>query len=161
MPDLMVTRALPNPPGKDHAPGRMPTNEKLNEEWIEFRNATDRRLSIMGCSLAHNTFSAQCVKEREEHLLTFSGFEIGPGHVVRVHTGTGTDYVDTIGTLVHLYAGRSNFVWNNRCGDTAVLRAANNSLIDWASYKGGVGNGVILKRVPGTNTLTETGAVAA
>jgi Lamin Tail Domain len=159
MPELTVTRALPNPPGKDHAAGRMPTNDKLNEEWVEFRNGTDRRLLLDGCSILHYTFNASCVKQDEDRLMTLGG-TLGPGAVARVHSGTGTDYVEG-GNVLHLYAGRTNYVWNNHCGDTIVLRAKDGNLIDWASYKGGVGNGVILKRVPGTNTLTVTGAIAA
>jgi len=132
----------------------------LNEEWVEFCNGTDRTLSINGCSIAHYTFTQECVKEGEQSLATFSAITLARGSSVRVHSGSGVAYVEA-GRLVHVYAGRDNFVWNNKCGDTLVLRAADGALIDWAYYKGGVANGVILKRVPGTNTLTVTGSVAA
>jgi hypothetical protein len=137
----------------------MPTNEKLNEEFVEFVNAADKRLALKGSSIGHYTFTQQCVKEGEDRLMTFSGGEIGPSHVVRVHTGAGADYVEGT-TILHVFLGRTNFVWNNKCGDTVVLRAPNGDVVDWASYDGGVRNGAILKRVPNSNKLTESGALA-
>jgi hypothetical protein len=60
---------------------------------------------------------------------------------MRVHTGTGTAFVE--GTVIHAFLNRGNFLWNNRCGDTAVLRAGD-QLVDWAFYSPGPAEGVVL-----------------
>ena len=78
--------------------------------------------------------------------MTFTN-ALEPGHSIRVHTGSGQ--VRSDGALWHLYAGRGNFIWNNACGDTAVLRAADGGgVIDWASYDPRPGEGAVVERLP-------------
>src|SRR3990170_1123050 len=67
MPDLPVTRALPNPVGKDLL-GGWATNEQLNGEWVEFHNVSQRLLSLEGVAILHYTFSRNCEKTGEERL---------------------------------------------------------------------------------------------
>ena len=150
---LLVTRVLPNPAGKDRQPPFGPTNEQLNNEWLEFTNVGNGPLSLVGVVLFHYTFTAACQNTGEERLMGFQG-ALEARHSVRVHTGPGVDWVD--GTLHHLYANRANFAWNNACSDTAVLRNGQGSLIDWAAYDRHPPEGVILDRVPGTNRLAVT-----
>lgn len=149
MTQLTVTRALPNPLGKDRTPSHQVTNQQLNGEWVEFANTSGGRLNLDGLALDHYTFNHACTKTGEDRATTFTGL-LENGQSMRVHTGTGTTYVE--GAIIHVFLNRSNFIWNNQCGDTAALRAGNN-LVDWASYAARPAEGAILQRVPGTNTL--------
>jgi hypothetical protein len=153
MPDLLITRSLPNPVGKDRTPANRVTNAQLNNEWIEFRNDTANRLNIEEVTLHHTTFNDRCERTGERLLMQFRGV-LAVGQSLRIHTGTGTAWDE--GTIRHLYADRTNFVWNNVCGDTAVLRLANGDRHDWASYDGNPPEGVVLERVPNTNRLAVT-----
>jgi hypothetical protein len=150
---LVVTRALPNPAGKDRRPPFAPINDQLNNEWLEFGNLGDRPVSLENVGLFHYTFAVGCLKTGEDRLMTFQN-SLQPRHSVRVHTGSGPEWVE--GTIHHVYAGRGNFAWNNACSDTAVLRNAQGSLIDWAAYDRNPPEGVILDRIPGTNRLAVT-----
>jgi hypothetical protein len=150
MPELLLTRVLPNPPGKDRTFGR-PSNDQLNAERIEFKNTTERSLSLEAVSIFHFTFDRSCVKTGEDRLTTFRG-TLNPGWTIRLHTGSGTAWDE--GHLTHLYIGRANYAWNNVCGDTAALRNSHGSLVDWAAYGANPPEGVILNRVPGTNKFS-------
>lgn len=154
--DLTITRAVPNPTGKDRTPANQVTNHQLNSEWMEFANTGQRDLPMEGVSLSDYTFDNGCRKTGEAIVMSFSG-SLRSGQSVRVHTGTGAPSDE--GTIRHLYAGRSNFVWNNRCGDTAVLRNNRNEVVDYAAYDPNPPEGVILNRLPGTHKLS--GASAA
>lgn len=150
MPDLLIARALPNPAGKDRTPANQVTNAQLNNEWLEFRNETAKRLDIEDVTLHHTTFNNRCEPTGENLLMRFTGV-LGVGQSLRIHTGAGTSWDE--GTTRHLYAGRTNYVWNNVCGDTAVLRLANGNRHDWASYSRNPPEGVVLERVANTNQL--------
>ena len=147
---LLVTRVLPNPPGKDRRPPLAPSNDKLVMEWAEFQNVGRDVVDLQGCSLLHTTFNQSCSRTGEDELMTFTG-TLQPGHSVRVHTGSGTAWTE--GTIRHLYAGRANFAWNNACGDVAVLKNAEKSLVDWAQYDRNPPEGTVLNRIHGTNKL--------
>ena len=146
---LYVWKAHPNPVGRDHPRNQPPTNEKLNEEWIEFLNNQTYAVPLQEFTLHDYTFDGRCVKTGERQLQTYTG-TLQPGHSVRVHTGTGQTY--NTGTVWHLFLNWENFVWNNACGDYVVLRR-NTNLDDWASYEPNPPDGVVLERVPGTNLL--------
>lgn len=150
MPDLYVTRALPNPPGKDRTPANRATNEQLNAEWVEFQNTTDRTLSLDGVSLTHMTFDNRCNPHHEDHLTAFTG-SLQAGRSIRIHTGSGTGWWE--GDIFHFYLGRENFVWNNVCGDRVQLRNQQGQSLDWAAYAPNSADGKVLLRVAGTNIL--------
>jgi alpha-ketoglutarate-dependent taurine dioxygenase len=150
MPDLYITKATPNPAGKDRTPLHQVSNAQLNGEWLEFKNASQKNLSLDGVHLDHNTFDAYCRKTGEAVLVTFKG-PLATGKSFCVHTGSGQEYWE--GDVYHVYANHGNFVWNNRCGDTAYLRTATNGLIDWANYDPNPGEGAVLLRVPNANKL--------
>jgi hypothetical protein len=153
MPDLTVTKALPNPIGKDSSHGRPVSNQQLNGEWVEFKstNSEGKNLTMDGVSISHTTFTHSCQRTGEERLMTFNG-ALAAGYSVRVHTGNGEPYDE--GTVRHLFANRGNYVWNNGCGDTAILRAQSGGEIDSASYAPHPSEGVVLVRIPGTHTLS-------
>jgi Lamin Tail Domain len=149
MSDLSVTRALPNPIGRDRSPSNQSLSEQLTNEWIEFANASTKRLSLEQVVLAHFTFDRSCSKIGEETVTGFSGV-LEVGQSMRVHTGAGKNSVEE--SIIHVFLSRGNFIWNNDCGDTVVLRVGNN-LLDSASYERKPREGAILERVPGTNVL--------
>lgn len=150
MPDLYITRATPNPAGKDRTPAHQVTNTQLNGEWLEFKNTTDRTLSLDDVHMDHNTYNGYCQKTGEGTIVRFKG-SLGSGKSIRVHTGSGQGHWE--GDLYHFYAGHANFVWNNRCGDTAYLRTGGNGLVDSASYDPNPAEGAVLQRQPYSNKL--------
>lgn len=150
MPDLYVTAAHPNPLGKDKPSRSAPTNDQLNEEWVEFNNPTEKTRDIAGVSLSHYTYDKYCKKTGEVSLPSFIG-TLDPLHLIRIHSGSGEN--QTIGQRHHLYLGYLNFIWNNSCGDTVVIRGANGRLIDWAEYEPGPDDGRTLYRAPYTNQI--------
>ena len=150
MADLYITRATPNPAGKERTPAHQVTSAQLNREWIEFQNTTQKNLSLDDVHLDHNTFDGYCRKTGEATFVTFKG-SLASGKSIRVHTGSGEGRWE--GDLYHFYAGHGNFVWNNACGDTAYLRTGTNGMIDWASYAPNPGEGALLRRIQNTNKL--------
>jgi len=106
--------------------------------------------SVEGVQLFHFTFNQNCQHTGEDRFTPFTG-GLSASHSIRVHTGSGQVWQE--GTVWHIYLQRSNYVWNNRCGDTAVLRDSTGGLIDWASYLPGPEEGRVLQRISGTNTL--------
>jgi hypothetical protein len=150
MPDLLITRALPNPAGKDRTPAHLVTNDQLNGEWIEFANMADHDLVIDGVRISDYTFNNYCHTTGERQLTTFTG-SMPCGSSIRLHTGYGEPWNE--GVIRHLYLNHDNFVWNNRCGDTATLRVQSPGEIDHATYDPHPPEGAILKRVPGTHRL--------
>ena len=146
---LYVWKAHPNPIGRDHPWNQPPTNEKLNEEWVEFVNNAAQPIDLTGFTLHDYTFHAQCVKSGERELQSYTG-TLASGYSIRVHTGSGQIY--NAGSIWHFFLNRDNFVWNNACGDYVVLRQ-NTNLHDWARYEPNPPDGVILTRVAGTNLL--------
>jgi hypothetical protein len=153
MGSLVIVRALPNPVGRDRTPTNSVTNSQLNEEWVEFSNTAIGPVSLDGVRIAHYTFDSRCTKSGESDLMSFQG-SLGSNFSIRLHTGAGTPWNDR--TVRHLFLGHGNYVWNNRCGDTAVLRTRTDEVIDWASYKPTPPEGNVLTRVIGTNLLQET-----
>jgi len=150
MPNLYLTFALPNPSGKDRPRHGTPSNAQLNSEWMEFANMANHNLDMSGVALCHYTFTDRCQKTGEDQLTTFNG-ELAAGHSIRVHSGSGQPSWE--GTVRHLYLNRTNYAWNNRCGDTAVLRNAAGTLVDWASYDSNPLEGQVLRRQQNTNRL--------
>src|SRR5947209_4024319 len=104
MPDLLVTRALPNPAGKDRSGGHA-QNEQLNGEWVQFLNTSQGTFPLDGLILDHMTFNQLCQKTGTETLTTFRG-SLGPGQSIRVHTGSGNGYWE--GDIYHFFAGHRN-----------------------------------------------------
>jgi hypothetical protein len=142
---LQLTRIMPNPAGKDSSWGRT-TNDKLNQEWVEFVAVGGDR-NLTGDKLLHRTYTTSgCILTGADELTTFNG-TLKLGQSIRVHTGSGQDYWE--GPLFHLHLGRSWFIWNNGCGDQATL-TYNGNTVDSASYSPNPPERTLV-RVPGTN----------
>lgn len=147
MSTLYLTAIQPNPRGKDTS--RMRSSARLNDEWVQFEVRAESR-DLIGDELFHLTFEQRsCRVTGEDHLARFGSAKLRCGQSVRVHTGSGQSWWE--GSVLHTYLGRSWFVWNNGCGDRAVLRY-DGKTIDWAEYRRNPPEGV-LRRVPGTNTF--------
>lgn len=142
MPELYITRAQPNPRGRDRGAAQ------LNEEWIEFRADASRSLS--GDEIIHNTYTSTCQPTSAETLYKFGAVSVAPGQLVRVHTGNGTN--GWVGNTYHAYMGYSWFKWNNACGDVVTL-AFNGRTLDSAAYRPNPREGELVRQL-GTNTLT-------
>jgi len=130
MPRFTITRALPNPSGKDRTPSHQVTNQQLNGEWVQFANTAGQVVNLLGLSLHHYTFDRACSKTGEDIVTPFTG-TLDSGQSIRVHTGTGNRQWE--GSVFHFYLGKGNFIWNNLCGDTVVLRAGAD-LADFPDY---------------------------
>jgi hypothetical protein len=100
------------------------SNASLNEEWVRINNHGTRARILTDWT----------VHDLQGHVFTFPSFKLGPGHTVRIHTGSGID------TRTNLYWGRGWYVWNNT-GDRAALRTQNGRLVDTCSW--GDGSGII------------------
>lgn len=147
---LYITLALPNPAGRDRTSYGPPSNVQLNHEWVEFANIGSQTSDMSGVGLFHYTFDTRCQKTGEAPLISFTGL-LGSGYSIRVHSGRGELVLE--GTVWHFFRDGSNYVWNNACGDTAVLRNAAQTLVDWARYAPNPADGCILQRQQGTNNL--------
>lgn len=144
---LYITRAQPNPPGRDTTRHGMALNSTLNEEWIEFRAEADRNL--VGDQLLHRTFTSGCSPLGTELLHRFPSLQVQRGQAVRVHTGRGLDgWADGV---LHIYLNRTWFVWNNACGDRGTL-VFSDATIDSAQYGPKPPEGILI-RISGTDRL--------
>jgi hypothetical protein len=112
---IRITKIYYDPPGKDTG-----TNAHLNKEWVRIRNTGASKVALKGWTL----------RDTSGHVYTFPKASIGPGKVLYVHTGSGSN------TVRHKYWGEDNYVWNND-GDKATLRRANGTKADSCRYAGG------------------------
>jgi len=143
MTDLLITRALPNPLGKDRFDNFAP-NILLNQEWVEFVNRRDIPLRLTGVSVWHETFDG-LERTGEQELAAFCDHVVLlAGWTLRLHTGRGTPYNE--GTVHHSFLDRENYVWNNDAGDRVTLRDWKNEVIDSAWYAPYPPEGMILLR---------------
>lgn len=147
MPALYITKAQPNPWGRDRG-----LATQLNEEWVEFRAEQNRSLS--GDMLLHNTYDSYCRLVNSEVLYTFGAVSLSAGHLVRVHTGSGTS--GWYGGIYHVYMGYGWYKWNNACGDVVTL-AYNGAVIDSAAYRANPPEGELVRQA-GSNLLVAASA---
>ena len=93
-------------------------NENLNDEYVVFENVAESTLVLGGWT----------VSDEAGHTYAFpGGFTLGPGELVTLYTGSGTD------DPTALYWGRTGAVWNNG-GDTVTVRDANGTVVLQRGY---------------------------
>jgi len=112
------------------------------------------------------TFDSRCqpINKLQNYWSGGSDSLLKVGQVIRVHTGRMSDEslmdpADRQGADWHGYAGKDNFVLNNRCGDTVTVSwqdAYGKTVSDSASYKPNVPEGAVLRRIG--NELVPVGA---
>lgn len=147
MPDLYITRAQPNPKGRDRTSRTTVQNAQLNEEWVEFR--VDNTRNLTGDEIIHRTYDSACRMTGSESLYRFGSVSVTPGKTVRVHTGSGTD--GWAGNTYHAYMGYGWYKWNNDCGDQITI-AYSGTTIDYAAYGAKPREGELVRQY-GANTL--------
>ena len=96
-----------DPPGRD-----------VDREYVEIRNDTAGAVGMDSWTL----------RDAKNHVFKFPVFSLPAGAGVKVWTGAGIDDAE------NLYWGHSAAVWNNKGGDTAVLRDENGANIASYSY---------------------------
>jgi micrococcal nuclease len=88
-------------------------NENLNDEYVVFESTAESTLALGGWT----------VSDEAGHSYAFpDGFMLGPGELVTLYTGSGTD------DPTALYWGQTGAVWNNG-GDTVTVRNANGTAV--------------------------------
>lgn len=133
---ITISRAKPNPAGKDSGWGAN-REQQLLGEWVDLVNTGDAEVRLSTLHLANTQFSQFCQPVRE-NVVYWSGRAdqvLKPGQTLRVHTGRSSyaslmAYDDAsgpqlhsalayanAGVIIHAFAESGNFVLNNRCGD--------------------------------------------
>jgi len=148
---LQIIKAKPNPLGKDRFGGLPLVASQLAAEWIDIANTGITSESLNGFVLYHKTFNDFCMELRFDDVIAFRGV-IKSGEVIRIHTGNQISlnqmYPEDIqGADYHLFTGVS-YIWNNKCGDTAVIYNSFTKLVvDKAYYDPNPPEGRILRRI--------------
>lgn len=163
---IQITRAKPNPAGKDKA-GNYPLPEQLLGEWVDLKNVGDGNVALSSLHLANIEFGPNCEAKRSViYWKGSSAITLKPSESVRIHTGRSCDInsmkvADQTGTTYRVFAEKGTFVLNNKCGDTLSVWWKHNDAWnkdDEASYRPNPPEGAVLVRV-GT-TLTPATAAA-
>ncbi|HSJ36198.1 MAG TPA: lamin tail domain-containing protein [Acidimicrobiia bacterium] len=97
-------------------------NFNLDDEWVEFTNPGSAPLDLTGWSVKDESAS---------HRYYFpSGFSLGSGATVRLHTGCGDDTASTL-----YWCNQGSAVWNNG-GDSVFVLDPNGNIVVSESYSG-------------------------
>ncbi len=99
------------------------TNYSVNKEWFRVKNTTKKAKLLAGWKVKDNT----------GYTFVFpSGYKLGAGKTVTVHTGKGSN------TGANLYWKQGYYVWNNT-GDKARLITPGGAVVDTCSWGDGSG----------------------
>lgn len=145
---LLVSKAKPNPAGKDSGYGDIP-NSQLAGEWVDFTNDGSEGYPLGSIILQHIKYP----DNTWEDVTGFTG-TLEVGQVVRVHSGgevplSTLHRVDVIGADFHIFTG-NGYIWNNDKSDAPHLILKQDGKIyevDKASYDAYPVEGKILMRV--------------
>lgn len=100
------------------------SNRSLNAEWFIVKNTGGKAKSLAGWK----------VRDRTGFVFKFpSGYKLGAGKSVKVHTGKGSN------TKSNLYWKQGSYVWNND-GDKATLKNKGGKVIDTCVWGNGSGS---------------------
>jgi predicted extracellular nuclease len=136
MKTLVVFRAKPNPAGKDKNKSGHASAAQLGGEWIDVRNTGSYTVDLTSVEVNHSAYDS--AGQRSWAAVTTLSGTLGPGQVIRVHSGSGPEaYLNTEdrqGADRHHFTGK-NYVWNNDKGDTPALwQLGSNVWIDNTYY---------------------------
>lgn len=156
---ILISRAKPNPAGKDRA-GSVPLPAQLLGEWVDIQNNGPAAVTLAGVFLSNQEFAPGCVPGSLRTYWEGSSVRsLAPGQVVRIHTGRSQDQAqmnstDYQGVNFHAFAEAGNFILNNRCGDNLGLWMKRPdgswaSALDSTGYYPNPGEGTVLNRVGG------------
>ncbi len=108
---LEITHLQHDAPGRDE--------ENPGGEWIEIENTGRVAVALENVS----------IRDEANNVYVFADGDLGPGQVVRVHSGRGDDAPG------RRFWGESRAIWNNG-GDAAILRDPEGRFIDIWRYEG-------------------------
>jgi hypothetical protein len=114
-PVVSFSRIYVDSPGRDTR-----TNASLNAEWVRLTNNTAAGIQLRGWT----------VRDRANHVYTFSTYTLGARKSVYIHTGRGTNGRPDV---AHRFWQSGNYIWNNT-GDTAILRNAAARQVDSCTW---------------------------
>lgn len=147
---LSVTRAKPNPAGKDRVGRTLTPPAQLAGEWVDIRNTGFAAVPLGNLELYHLAYHSTGAVTWES-VIKFSGSLPG-GQTMRIHSGEPIPLwqmrpEDRDGVDHHLFSNK-NYVWNNDKPDTAgIWNRVSQEWIDKANYAAYPGEGRILNRV--------------
>jgi hypothetical protein len=155
MKTLQTVRLKPNPAGKDRSRSGQATAAQLGAEWVDIRNTGRVAVPMSGVRVYHIAYPADKTKPRTwELVIAFGAWDLGPGQVVRVHSGekralSVLNEADRQGADWHAFTGRDRYIWNNAEGDTSRITemvTGSEQETDKASYDPNPPEGVVLVR---------------
>ena len=147
---IKIIRAKPNPYGKDKF-GQLSPGDQLASEWVDVANTGLTSVSLNNLFLYHKTYNNFCQELDLQMVMSFNGV-LNSGQVVRVHSGSPIlisrmRYEDISGADYHLFT-RTNYIWNNNCGDSPRLyNSLIKSWVDITYYDSRPIEGLILRRI--------------
>lgn len=125
---IQIYQAKPNPQGKDRPRYGGPDQAQLLAEWVDLKNVGDAAVSQSQLHLAHIEFDERGLPKQSPTIYWNGSASdtLMPGKTVRVHTGKSSASAqmhqsDRVGSDLHAYADRTNFVLNNKNGDTLTI----------------------------------------
>lgn len=147
MKSLKITKAKPNPVGKDEYRYDIPASQ-LAGEWIQFENDGDEPYSLDNIEVNHIAYTVS--GQKWEVVIDLRGI-LQVGQSVRVHSGGGPEsvlyMVDKMGADYHVFTGKG-YIWNNdRIDRPALWNIQTKIWEDETSYDANPGDGIILVRI--------------
>lgn len=147
---LIITKAKPNPAGKDRVGRNLTLADQLAAEWVDIKNTGGTAVDLSSVELYH--WAYPLLRQPEWELVTgFSGV-LNAGQTVRVHSGnpislTQMRVEDKSGAEHHVFT-RKNYVWNNDKADHPLLwYKISRQELDRTSYDAPTQNGKVLMRI--------------
>src|SRR5690349_3077345 len=147
---LLITKAKPNPIGKDRIGRTYTPPVQLAAEWVDFQNNGTRAVDLAGVEMYHLAY-LQNGSVEWELVIDFIGM-LQPQGIVRVHSGDpiSLDQMnpeDRNGADFHLFTHK-DYIWNNKKVDKPSLwYKPRKEWLDQTEYSAPVTEGKILKRV--------------
>ena len=143
---LMIEAAMINPSGKIERLNQQVSQELLNREWIQIRNATGTPVTLDGIELIHLIYGPG-ETTRESLVLRLQGL-LPAQASLRIHSGKGVNSFDPERQMYHGYANTKSghFLYQVVKPDRLVLRKGR-TIIDAARYEIPIPPSRRLKRV--------------
>lgn len=147
---LLITKAKPNPAGKDRVGRTLTPQTQLAAEWVDIKNTTSSPVNMNGVELYHYAYLGSGAGEWQ--LVTEFNGTLPSGQTVRVHSGnqillTQMNLEDQNGAEYHVFSHK-NYVWNNANQDFPGLwYKPSKQWIDKTEYDTFPVEGKILTRV--------------
>lgn len=152
---MLITKAKPNPSGKDRI-GNLAPDAQIAGEWLDIQNNSHQSVSLSNIEIQHVAYSLLYPNGIWENVFSIDWI-IPAGATLRIHSGgktplTQLSVVDRTGADYHAFTGK-NYVWNNNRSDTPrIYDVVRRMTVDQATYAANPPEGKILHRV-GTSLL--------